>query len=533
MILTGQQRGILKEGILGAYPNEDKLRILLSEKMDLSYSAIARGNHYASRVSNLVQELGADGEVEKLIKVIREDKPNSPYLTQLEGVLISIDMNKRLNKLSTLLQDGGHENFQTSFNYACNILKFRHKLIPTIREEISNPIYRNNISEFIEKLHGIISREYDCVGQKPTLLYIFVKDFLKKVESDYDGQLFQYRKLFVKEIKTWLEEYAINQHLQEIPWQDDFTMPRPCLLIKVSKETEMLQVQHWIIQDLSEYNVLKEKEGEKQNCLICSLKPVEIPIPVRKRKGWNAENYLSILRKSIHEIITQEVKSYKISLQGVFDQTALEEMIFDSIEIFVPHAFIAEIDSPDFNLFGMENISEICKKITLRFSERLKPIDDSFTIKWRNRYDNYKRRIELLDQERQPNQDMTNFYSTFYSTTFYQVDESPSQKFLNNTLEREEDIVAVAICKLDVNKRKFKSVMETLWVNGIPLAFWTKGSQHSKEAFNNIFTGDPKTLLENIFRRRQEGHMEVYNDLSVIWDDSDRVPPTYSLLKMP
>ena len=72
MILTGQQRGILKEGILGAYPNEDELIILLSEKMDLSYSAIARGNEYTSRVAYLVKKLEADGAVERLIRVVVE-----------------------------------------------------------------------------------------------------------------------------------------------------------------------------------------------------------------------------------------------------------------------------------------------------------------------------------------------------------------------------------------------------------------------------------------------------------------------------
>jgi hypothetical protein len=51
MILTGQQREILKEGILGAYPTEDELKILLSEKMDLRYSAIAKGEDYISRVA--------------------------------------------------------------------------------------------------------------------------------------------------------------------------------------------------------------------------------------------------------------------------------------------------------------------------------------------------------------------------------------------------------------------------------------------------------------------------------------------------
>jgi hypothetical protein len=91
MILTGQQKRILKEGILGAYPNEDELKILLSERMDLRYSAIARGEDYTSRVAFLVEKLEADGEVEQFIRVVVEKKPNSPFLkeikTEFENIL--------------------------------------------------------------------------------------------------------------------------------------------------------------------------------------------------------------------------------------------------------------------------------------------------------------------------------------------------------------------------------------------------------------------------------------------------------------
>jgi hypothetical protein len=101
MILTGQQKEILKEGILGAYPNEDELSILLSEKMDLSYSAIARGNDYTSRVAYLVKTLQADGRVGELIKVIVEKKPNSPYLKQVKTEFENVNNAKIAPQLSS------------------------------------------------------------------------------------------------------------------------------------------------------------------------------------------------------------------------------------------------------------------------------------------------------------------------------------------------------------------------------------------------------------------------------------------------
>ena len=84
MLLTGQQKEILKEGILGAYPNEDELKILLSEKMNLRYSAMAKGEDYISRVAFLVEKLEADGAVEQLIRVVLEKKPNSPFLDEIK-----------------------------------------------------------------------------------------------------------------------------------------------------------------------------------------------------------------------------------------------------------------------------------------------------------------------------------------------------------------------------------------------------------------------------------------------------------------
>ena len=99
MILTGQQKEILKEGILGAYPTEDELKILLSEKMNLRYSAMAKGEDYISRVAFLVEKLEADGEVEHLIRVVVKKKPNSPYLKQVKTEFANVNNAKIASQL--------------------------------------------------------------------------------------------------------------------------------------------------------------------------------------------------------------------------------------------------------------------------------------------------------------------------------------------------------------------------------------------------------------------------------------------------
>ena len=101
MILNGQQRKILREAILGAYPNPDDLQILLSEQMDVQLGAIARGDAYNARVFSLIQDFEADGRIEKFIRMVVKDKPQSPYLESIKkefaGILGEDNTDKKIN----------------------------------------------------------------------------------------------------------------------------------------------------------------------------------------------------------------------------------------------------------------------------------------------------------------------------------------------------------------------------------------------------------------------------------------------------
>ena len=87
LTLTGRQKGILREGIIGAYPNPDDLWILLAEQMEVQVSAIARGDAYKNKVFALIQDFEADGRIEEFIRVVVNDKPNSPYLEAIKKEL--------------------------------------------------------------------------------------------------------------------------------------------------------------------------------------------------------------------------------------------------------------------------------------------------------------------------------------------------------------------------------------------------------------------------------------------------------------
>jgi hypothetical protein len=82
--LSGRQIQILREGIVGAYPNPDDLWILLAEQMEVQVSAIARGDAYKNKVFALIQDFEAEGRIGEFIRVIVNDKPNSPYLAAIK-----------------------------------------------------------------------------------------------------------------------------------------------------------------------------------------------------------------------------------------------------------------------------------------------------------------------------------------------------------------------------------------------------------------------------------------------------------------
>jgi hypothetical protein len=91
LMLTGLQKEILMKGVVGAYPDPDNLWILLAMRMEVQVSAMpkarfahARGDTYEIKVFSLIQDFEAEGRIEEFIRVIVNDKPNSPYLAAIK-----------------------------------------------------------------------------------------------------------------------------------------------------------------------------------------------------------------------------------------------------------------------------------------------------------------------------------------------------------------------------------------------------------------------------------------------------------------
>jgi len=90
VILTGQQRKILREGVIGAYPDPNELRILLAEQMEVQLGVIVSDGVYNTKIFDLIGAFDASGRIEQFIKLIVKDRENSPYLTKVKNEFESI-----------------------------------------------------------------------------------------------------------------------------------------------------------------------------------------------------------------------------------------------------------------------------------------------------------------------------------------------------------------------------------------------------------------------------------------------------------
>jgi len=109
--LTRQQRKILREGILGAYPEPDALKIILDEEMDVQLGVIARGDAYENKVFNLIEDFQSDGRIEEFIRAVVADKPNSPFLSAIKKEFAGIlGEDNTDEKIKTLCYIGEAEN---------------------------------------------------------------------------------------------------------------------------------------------------------------------------------------------------------------------------------------------------------------------------------------------------------------------------------------------------------------------------------------------------------------------------------------
>ncbi|GAA6623465.1 effector-associated domain EAD1-containing protein [Scytonema sp. NUACC26] len=91
MELTNKQREQLKDALISAFPDKNKLEQMLDYKLDKKLNAIAGGNYLTDIVYQLIATAESEEWVEKLIRGARElNSGNSKLLLSKKKVWRSV-----------------------------------------------------------------------------------------------------------------------------------------------------------------------------------------------------------------------------------------------------------------------------------------------------------------------------------------------------------------------------------------------------------------------------------------------------------
>ncbi|HMQ34729.1 MAG TPA: effector-associated domain EAD1-containing protein [Chloroflexaceae bacterium] len=82
MELNGNERITLRMALLAAFPEEDKLRLMLRERCDKQLALITTANNLATIVSDVIEDADSQGWVESLLTGAREANPTNQKLQQ-------------------------------------------------------------------------------------------------------------------------------------------------------------------------------------------------------------------------------------------------------------------------------------------------------------------------------------------------------------------------------------------------------------------------------------------------------------------
>ena len=82
MELDGQRHEELQEAILKAYQKEE-LEMLLRQKMEIQFEAIASGSRYDIQVFKLIEYFYSRDNLEDFIKKLAEDRPNNTIFQEM------------------------------------------------------------------------------------------------------------------------------------------------------------------------------------------------------------------------------------------------------------------------------------------------------------------------------------------------------------------------------------------------------------------------------------------------------------------
>jgi hypothetical protein len=190
--LSGRQIQILREGIVGAYPHPDDLWILLFEQMEVKVSAIARGDTYQNKVFSLIQDFEANGRIEEFIRVVVNDKPESPYLKSIKNEFASI-----------LVQDNTDEEKRVDIQLVIDKTLEEDANVKKYREQVKRYLSDHILEDYERALLDVLRDELGLSSEKANQI----------VEEEL-APIYQARQVYERRLKAVIKFYPFSEEVK-------------------------------------------------------------------------------------------------------------------------------------------------------------------------------------------------------------------------------------------------------------------------------------------------------------------------------
>jgi hypothetical protein len=196
-------------GILGAYPTEDELKIILLERMNLNLEEFNRGETYNTKTFNLIIKLEADGTLKDFIRLIIKDKPKSSVLEKVISEFKELIKDDR--PTSSYVEPRGRYALVVCIDTYDSPVVEREKFLSCLLETAEKLkgklcLILSMRADFLGKC---VERGYSGLGKKIQENIIFVSPMERE-------QLREAIALPAKKVKLEVEEALIGRMLNEI-----------------------------------------------------------------------------------------------------------------------------------------------------------------------------------------------------------------------------------------------------------------------------------------------------------------------------
>ncbi|MBW4480039.1 MAG: hypothetical protein KME54_25180 [Tolypothrix brevis GSE-NOS-MK-07-07A] len=383
----------------------------------------------------------------------------------------------------------------------------------------------NSDSQLIEELTDIFSQQDDLFWQCVKQVY---QDFLWQLnEPDLEFESDNLREHLLLQLEDWTEKTII---LEFIPRLLAYLSNKDSnQYLEIVRILQKIVKKHIDIYPVMTMDAFKEalrnfkqeyKKSSNINYLIIEIKDSQSHPNLFQISGWLAKNnipdYLKPLNNQQLRVETEEKRTQeqyykkenieeivKSFITQITESEEIQELI---IEFFLPSSLFGwEVDKWKF-----DSSNKIClgivHEVRIRSLDRMKPMYKLYKNRWENKWRYLKRCVSPLPQ-------------------FLNSDINCN---VNTLIGQLQDNKIIGLKLTSALKSNHEEIASALYYSGTPIALWFRSEPPE---------GDCKTELDNLLQhdllqlsmqvRQQRSQPERH--ISLIWDDPNRLIPTYQL----